>query len=84
MLHGRAIAAEPERPVQGMVAAMTFIRVAMSVFVLLLISVSLAGWIWTGSHQPPAQAIASRTVLTLGMAGGLVGLFTIWRGGSAK
>ncbi len=67
-----------------MVAAMTLIRVAMSLFVLLLISVSLAGWIWTGSHQAPAQANASRVVLTLGMVGGLVGLRTIWRNPAAK
>jgi hypothetical protein len=68
----------------GYVAAMTLIRITMSIFVLLLISVSLAGWIWTGSHQAPAQAIASRVVLTLGMAGGLVGLFAIWRNPGAK
>lgn len=67
-----------------MVSAMALIRIAMSIFVLLLMTVSMAGWIWTGSHQPRAQAIASRVVLTLGMTGGLVGLYTIWRDRTAK
>jgi len=67
-----------------MVSAMTLIRVLMTTFVLLLIAVSLAGWIWTGGNQPPAQAMASRLVLTLGMIGGLIGLRAIWRHPAAK
>ena len=67
-----------------MVSPMTLIRVVMSIFVLLLISVSLAGWIWTGAHQSPPQANASRLVLTLGMVGGIVGLLAIWRHPVAK
>ena len=62
-----------------MVAGMTVIRVAMSIVILLVISVSVTGWIWTGSHQPAAQSIASRIVLTIAVAGGLVGLRAIWR-----
>jgi hypothetical protein len=81
---GRVAWAALQWAVQGIVAAMTLIRVAMTTFVLLLIAVSLAGWIWTGSHQPPAQAMASRIVLTVGMAGGLVGLLAIWRTRATK
>jgi membrane protein YdbS with pleckstrin-like domain len=63
---------------------MRLVRIAMSVFVLLLISVSVAGWVWTGGHQAPAQATASRIVLTLGVTGGLVGLHAIWKNRAEK
>lgn len=58
---------------------MTVIRVLISLFVLLLIVVSAAGWIWAGSHQPPGQATASHLVLGLGMLAGVVCLVLIWR-----
>jgi hypothetical protein len=58
---------------------MNTVRVVMSLFVGLLIVVSLAGWVWTGSHQPAPAARASRTVLGLGIVAGLVGLAAVWR-----
>lgn len=58
---------------------MILVRVAISVFVLVLIAISVAGWIWTGSHQPAAQSAASRVVLTLGVIAGVIGLVAIWR-----
>jgi hypothetical protein len=45
---------------------MNVVRIAISLFLLLLVVVSVTGWIWTGSHQPASQSIASRVVLTLG------------------
>ena len=58
---------------------MNAIRAAITLFVLLLITASIAGWVWTGNHQAPAQAAASHVVLSLGVAAGLVGLAAIWR-----
>ncbi len=58
---------------------MTVIRVAASIFILILIGLSAMGWIWTGAHQPPAQALAARTVLVLGALAGVAGLVALWR-----
>ena len=58
---------------------MTFVRILISSFVVILIVVSVAGWIWTSSHQPAAQAAASHLVLGAGIVAGLVGLVTVWR-----
>jgi hypothetical protein len=44
----------------------------------------VAGWIWTGRYQPPAQAVASHVVLGLGILAGIFGLVTVWRAGPAK
>jgi membrane protein YdbS with pleckstrin-like domain len=58
---------------------MTGIRLAISAFIVLLIVVSVAGWMWTGANQPATQAMASRAVLGLGMIAGLTGLTAVWR-----
>lgn len=58
---------------------MNLVRMAISLFVLLLITASVAGWIWTGIHQPASQSVASRVVLTLGILAGVIGLAAIWR-----
>jgi hypothetical protein len=58
---------------------MNIIRVAISLFILVLIGVSATGWIWTGSHQPAAQSAASRVVLTLCILAGIGGLVALWR-----
>jgi hypothetical protein len=55
------------------------IRLAASLFILVLIGLSAMGWVWTGTHQPPSQALAGRTVLALGALAGVVGLFALWR-----
>jgi hypothetical protein len=57
----------------------TAIRLAASVFILILIGLSAMGWVWTGAHQPPAQALAARTVLVLGALAGVAGLVALWR-----
>jgi hypothetical protein len=54
------------------------VRVAISLFIVLLIAVASTGWIWSGNNQPPAQATASRVVLTLCILAGLVGLVAMW------
>jgi hypothetical protein len=60
---------------------MNAIRIAITVFILLLIGVSVAGWQWTGAHQNASQAAASRAVLLVGALAGVVGLGVIWRHG---
>ena len=58
---------------------MNAIRLAASLFILVLIGLSAMGWVWTGAHQPPAQALAGRTVLALSALAGVVGLVALWR-----
>jgi hypothetical protein len=58
---------------------MNRVRIVISLFIAILIAVSVTGWIWTGRHQPAPQAMASRVVLTLGIVAGIVALATIWR-----
>ncbi|HZM96961.1 MAG TPA: hypothetical protein VFB92_26250 [Vicinamibacterales bacterium] len=58
---------------------MNAIRVAASLFILVLIGLSAMGWMWTGTHQPPAQAVAGRIVLALSALAGVVGLIALWR-----
>jgi hypothetical protein len=58
---------------------MNVVRVAISLFILMLIGVAATGWIWAGRHQPPAQSIASRVVLTLCILAGIAGLAALWR-----
>lgn len=62
---------------------MNAIRIAITVFILLLIGLSVAGWRWTGANQTASQAAASRVVLLAGSVAGLVGLSVIWRHGRA-
>jgi hypothetical protein len=47
-------------------------------FILVLITIATTGWLWVGSHQAPAQALASRVVLTLCVAAGLIGVKAVW------
>jgi hypothetical protein len=63
---------------------MKVVRVAISLLVLVVITVSVVGWIWTGSHQPAAQSAASRVVLTLAILAGVIGLAAIWRSTPAE
>jgi len=58
---------------------MNVVRIAISLFILVLIAVSAVGWIWTGSHQTPSESEASRVVLTLGLLAGVAGLTALWR-----
>lgn len=58
---------------------MNRLRIAITLFILLLIGVSAVGWMWTGAHQTASQAMASRTVLGLGMLGGVSGVWILWK-----
>jgi hypothetical protein len=58
---------------------MNAVRIAISLFILVLIGVSVVGWVWTGHHQSPSQSEASRVVLTLAALAGVAGLAALWR-----
>jgi hypothetical protein len=62
------------------VRASIVIRAAMSAFIGVLFVIAGLGWNWTATNQPPAQAFASRAVLGLSVAAGVVGLVALWRG----
>jgi hypothetical protein len=55
------------------------VRLAITLLILVLVAVSVLGWIWTGAHQTAAQAFASRLVLTIAALAALIGLVAIWR-----
>ena len=58
---------------------MHVVRITISLFILVLIGVSVVGWVWTGHHQSASQSEASRLVLTLAALAGVAGLVALWR-----
>ena len=58
---------------------MTGIRIAITVFVLALITLAALGWNWTSTHQAPAAARASHVVLAIAALSGVIALVAIWR-----
>jgi hypothetical protein len=58
---------------------MTLVRILVTLFVAAILAATVAGWVWTGQHQPPAGAIASRVVLSISAIAGLVALVVVWR-----
>jgi len=59
--------------------AVTVIRIVGSFFVLLVMVIAIAGWLWTTQHQAPAQAFASHVVLTASALASCGGLYVVWR-----
>jgi hypothetical protein len=60
--------------------ARNVIRLAISLFLVVLIVVATTGWIWTGRHQAASQSMASRVVLTVCILAAMAGLSALWRG----
>lgn len=58
---------------------MNGVRIAISVLLVVLITLMILGLAWTSVHQTPTQAAASRVVLGLGGAAAILGLVVIWR-----
>jgi hypothetical protein len=50
----------------------------ITAFIPVLITTATTGWLWLGGHQAPAQALASRIVLTLCVVAGLIGVRAVW------
>ncbi len=65
-------------------AAMNVIRLAISLFILVVMALAVTGWFWTGAHQDASQSAASRVVLGLCVVAGIVGLTALWRTRSTK
>jgi hypothetical protein len=60
------------------ISAVNVIRSLMSLLIVVVMALSVAGWRWTAAHQPPAQALAAHVVLSLSLAAGVVGLVALW------
>jgi hypothetical protein len=58
---------------------MNALRIAISLFILVLIALSAVGWVWTAAHQTAQQSAASHVVLGPGMLVGIGGVIAIWR-----
>lgn len=56
---------------------MNLVRSVISVFLLVLIAVSVAGWIWAGG-QPSPQKEGARLVHVLSGLGAVGGLGLLW------
>jgi hypothetical protein len=59
--------------------ARTAIRLAMTAFTAIVLSLTAVGIKWTHAHQPPAAALASATVLGISSTFAVVALVVIWR-----
>jgi hypothetical protein len=59
--------------------ARSVIRLAISLFVVVLVVVSALGWVWAGTHLSPAQALAGRVVLAAGVIAAGAALSLLWR-----
>ena len=57
----------------------TAVRIAITVFILLLLTVVTLGWIWTSGHQQPPLRTASQMVLAIAALSGMFALTRIWR-----
>jgi membrane protein YdbS with pleckstrin-like domain len=55
------------------------VRLAITIFVVLLLTLVVLGWVWTGTHQPPPLRTASHVVLAMAALAGLFALTRIWR-----
>jgi len=59
--------------------ALNGVRIAITLFVLVLLVIVTLGWRWTASHQQPPQRTASHVVLAISAVGGVFALWKIWR-----
>ena len=59
--------------------ARTGVRIAITAFTLIVLYLTFVGFAWTGTHQAPAAALASRIVLGISGLFALVALIVIWR-----
>ncbi len=57
---------------------MNAIRVSISLFIVLLIAIAIAGWRWAGA-QPVHPSLWGRAALAGSVVAGIVGLVALWR-----
>ena len=58
---------------------MNAVRIVITMFTLILLTIVSLGWVWTTAHQPPAQQMASHAVLTIAALAGVFAIARIWR-----
>jgi ammonia channel protein AmtB len=58
---------------------MNAIRGLISVFILILIALEVAGWVWAGGQPTFQMQAGSRVALTCCALAGVVGLIALWR-----
>jgi hypothetical protein len=58
--------------------AITGVRIAITLFVLILLVIVSLGWVWTANHQPLPQRTASQVVLAISAFAGIFALGKIW------
>jgi hypothetical protein len=64
--------------------ARTFVRVLITLFVLVLLTIVALGLVWTTTHQAPPLRAASWVVLGIAACAGVLALATIWRSGARR
>ena len=57
---------------------MNAVRSVITLFLMILLAVSIAGWIWAGG-QPPAKLIGARFVLAICGLSAVGSTFLLWR-----
>jgi hypothetical protein len=55
------------------------VRVVITLFILILLTVVTLGWSWTRANQPPRLQTASHVVLGISGLAGILALARIWR-----
>jgi hypothetical protein len=58
---------------------MNVVRILITSFILILLTIVILGWRWTTAHQPPGLQTASHIVLTVSALAGLFAITRIWR-----
>lgn len=58
---------------------MTAVRIAITSFIVLLLTVVTLGWRWSSTHQAPPLKLASHVVLGLAALAGIFAIAKIWR-----
>ena len=58
--------------------ASTAVRIAITIFTLLLLATVTLGWMWTAAHQPQPARMASHIVLAMAGAAGVFAIVRIW------
>jgi len=55
------------------------IRIAISLLMVAVLVLSVAGWFWAGEQPAAFQSGGARLVLAVGALASAIGLFVIWR-----
>lgn len=58
---------------------MIVVRILITFFILVLLTIVTLGWMWTTSHQAADQQTASHIVLTVAALAGVFAIARIWR-----